>query len=334
MNMTTWFSELLKKRVKKALPFLSSPAAGLLGVTVRELIESSELQAEGMKAVADRVDLPASFSLMDLSVEAEAFGSTILVTEHEVPTVVGRIIDSAEDAKMLKVPDVGVARTGLYIEALEKAVSLIDDRPVFAGMSGPYTLAALLQGVSKAKNLCYENPDMLRAVLEKCTAFLTAYARAFKNVGAAGIVIAEPLAGMLSPALNRTFSVPYLAQIIRGVQSDSFAVIYHNCGDHILEMISDIMSIGASAYHFGNAVDMREVLKLMPSDNVVMGNIDPWALLLNGTPEAVREAVTVLLCDLKAYPNFVLSTGCDIPSETSWDNIEAFFAAAKEFAGQ
>ena len=30
-----------------------------------------------------------------------------------------------------------------------------------------------------------------------------------------------------------------------------------------------------------------------------------------------------------AYPNFVISGGCDIPPQSSWENIDAFFAAAK-----
>ena len=29
------------------------------------------------------------------------------------------------------------------------------------------------------------------------------------------------------------------------------------------------------------------------------------------------------------YPNFVISGGCDIPPQSPWDNIDAFFAAAK-----
>lgn len=31
------------------------------------------------------------------------------------------------------------------------------------------------------------------------------------------------------------------------------------------------------------------------------------------------------------YPNFVISSGCDIPPLSSWDNIDAFFAAVDEF---
>ena len=50
-----------------------------------------------------------------------------------------------------------------------------------------------------------------------------------------------------------------------------------------------------------------------------------------GTPELVREATTALLEKCSTYPNFVLSSGCDMPPKTPWENINAFFAAAEEF---
>ncbi len=41
-------------------------------------------------------------------------------------------------------------------------------------------------------------------------------------------------------------------------------MIYHNCGNNTVRMIDSILSLGASAYHFGNAVSMRDVLAHVP----------------------------------------------------------------------
>ena len=57
---------------------------------------------------------------MDLSLEAEAFGSTIRVSDDEVPTVIGSIVSTEEEADALKVPEIGVGRTQIYIDAIEK----------------------------------------------------------------------------------------------------------------------------------------------------------------------------------------------------------------------
>ena len=77
---------------------------------------------------------------MDLSLEAEAFGSEIRVADDEVPTVIGSIVNSPEDAEALKVPTIE-GRPQTYIDAIEKACKLITDRPVFAGVIGPFSLA-------------------------------------------------------------------------------------------------------------------------------------------------------------------------------------------------
>ena len=76
-NMKQWVAENIHLGTKKPLPILSFPSVQLMNISVRELINDSGLQAEGMKRIADRVDSAASVSLMDLSLEAEAFGAKI-----------------------------------------------------------------------------------------------------------------------------------------------------------------------------------------------------------------------------------------------------------------
>lgn len=74
MNMKQWVADILASDKKKSLPVLSFPSIQKMGITVAELINSSDKQAEGMKIIADSCPTAASVSLMDLSLEAEAFG--------------------------------------------------------------------------------------------------------------------------------------------------------------------------------------------------------------------------------------------------------------------
>ena len=84
--------------------------------------------------------------------------------------------------------------------------------------------------VTEALANCICDPDFVHAVMRKTTPFLIEYAKAYKAAGLDGIVMAEPLSGLLSPALEEEFSAPYCKKLIDAVQDDSFAVIYHNCG--------------------------------------------------------------------------------------------------------
>lgn len=333
-DMKAWRQALLEAPHKKPMPVLSFPAVQLMGITVKDLISSSDHQAKAMALIAQHTDASASVSLMDLSVEAEAFGATIRVSDDEVPTVTGMLVHDEDEAAALAVPQVGAARTGLYVEAIRKACDLITDRPVLAGMIGPYSLAARLRDVSEIMMDSYDDPDMVHVLLQKSTEFLISYAKAYKEAGANGVVIAEPVAGLLSPDLAAEFSAPYVKKIVDAVQDDSFLVVYHNCGGAVVAQLPSILSIGAAAYHFGNAIDMLDVLQKVPDDTICMGNIDPAGEFRGGTPDSMREATLSLLKKCSGYKNFVLSSGCDIPPLSKWENIDAFFAAAQEYAAQ
>ena len=334
MNMKEGSNDLKQAKEKKPLPILSFPSVSLLGVSVRELISDSDLQARGMAEVAKRTDAAAAVSFMDLSVEAECFGARISVSDDEVPTVKERIIEDPDEAFSLSTPPIGSGRTSIYIDAIRRAKTLITDRPVIAGMIGPYSLAARLFDVSEIMINCYDEPEAVHSALEKATDFLTEYAMAYKAIGADGIMIAEPVAGLLSASLEEEFSSPYVKRIVDAVQDDTFAVIYHNCGDNVSCMLTSILGTGCAAYHFGNAVDMEnDIITKLPSDVLVMGNIDPAGVLRMGTPESVREQTLKLMQRCSKYDNFLLSSGCDIPPMTPWENIDAFFAAAREFYG-
>ncbi len=331
MNMNFWLEEMKTAKIKKAMPVLSFPCITLMGITVRELISDSELQARGMKLVADRINSAASVSMMDLSVEAEAFGSTVHVSDDEVPTVTGSIVKSLEDAEALQIPAVGTARTGKYVEALGKACKLITDRPVLAGVIGPFSLAGRLIDVSEALVSCIDEPEMVTAVLEKVTPFLIEYIKAYKAIGANGIVMAEPLAGLLSPSLAEDFSEEYVRRIVDAVQDDEFIVVYHNCGGSTIKMPDSIARTGAAAFHFGDSICLREMLALMPKDKIVMGNVSPSACFYSGTPETIKAETKRIMSECCEYDNFVISSGCDIPAMSPWNNIDAFFEAVDEF---
>ena len=328
--MDEWLKQIRIKKNKRAMPVLTFPAIQLLNTSVEKLISDSNLQSEALKLINQRCHPLAIMGFMDLSVEAEAFGANIRFSEDEVPTVVGSIIKSEEDAINLKVPKVGAKRTRIYLDAMKKAKQEIKDCPVFAGCIGPFSLAGRLLGVSEAMICCYDEPEMVHLVLKKATEFLINYLQAYKDLGIDGVFIAEPLAGILSPNLCDEFSSRYVKEIVSALDDDSFLVAYHNCGNNTLKMVDTILSTGCRLYHFGNAISIEQMLKLMPKDVMVMGNIDPVSLK-DASKEDVIAATNALLEAIGDVDNFVISSGCDIPPLARWENIDAFMKTAQEY---
>lgn len=331
MPIAQWRQAILAAGTRRAFPLMSAVGPGLTGLRVCDVTNDGERQARCLQAVAARFPAAAAIvTVMDLSVEAEAFGCRIQAGEQEVPTVTGSIVADGTAAHALRVPAVGAGRTGAYLKAAAIASAAIPDRPVLGCQIGPFSLAGRLCDMNAICVRLIDEPDMVHTVLEKCTRFLIDYARAFKAAGAQGVVIAEPAAGLLSPAHCTAFSSAYVRRIVEAVQDEGFLVILHNCG-RTLPLVPSMLSTGAHGLHFGNAVDLARILPQVPADILVLGNLDPVAVFRDGTPEEVTDKTHHLLETLSAYPNFVPSSGCDIPPGCPEGNLAAFLQAVADY---
>ncbi len=333
MNKKEWFESLRNPETKKPMPLISFPCVQKLGITVGQLVTDSKMQADGICAMAECSPSSAAVSMMDLSVEAEAFGAAVRFSDIEVPTVTEALIADIEEAEDLVLPEVGAGRTALFADAIRQAKARITDRPVLAGVIGPFSLAGRLLDMTEIMIYCYTDEEMVEAVLEKCTQFISGYIGLLKEAGADGIVMAEPAAGLLSPQLNAQFSIPYVKRILDDHRSDDFALIYHNCGN-VVPLMGDILTLDADAYHFGNAIDLPELAKQIPDDVMFMGNIDPVGILSRATAEETYKVTMELLEALGDKPNFLLSSGCDVPAMAKLENIEAFYKASADYYGK
>jgi len=327
MNMNRWISEQISARTKKAAPLISYPAAQTLYIPVQELVADSSQMAIGMYLIAEHYpEMAFAPSYMDLSVEAEAFGAKTVYSDEGVPTIVGKLIETEEDAKALKIPAVGDGRTAKCIDTIFKAQKLITDRPIFANCAGPFSLAGRLLDVNEVLLLTLEDPDTVHIILEKASKFITEYIKAFKQAGANGVIMAEPLAGLLSPGLMQEFSTDYVKKIVDETQDENFVICYHNCANRLESRAEQVAATGARMFHFGEGANMVKLLEALPSDCIVMGNISPsGAFNSSGGVWKMRRSTQALMHACMDHENFIVSSGCDVPSDTDFANIRAFF---------
>jgi uroporphyrinogen decarboxylase len=334
MNMNKWFEDMIACEKKPAMPILSFPAAKMMGVSVDELVNSGDLQAQGVKLITETYHVAAAQAYMNLSAEAEAFGAQCIHSENEVPTIVGQLISTPEEADALELPAIGTKQTGPILDGLKKARKLVEGTPFFAECIGPFSLAGRLMDVNEIMVNCYDEPEMVETIMQKTTKYLIGWMNECKKAGCDGVIMAEPLTGVLSPSLAREFSHPYVKELVDAVQDENFSVIYHNCGNETVHMRDDIYDLGCKAYHFGDSVDMKVMLEKAPEDVLVMGNISPAVVFVAGTPEEIREATLKLMDECGDNKNFWISSGCDVPPQTEPANIKAFFDAVDEYYGR
>ena len=330
INMKQWIADTITKKETVAVPVMTHPGIEQNGHTVREAVSNGQVHAEAVVRLAKQYPTAAAATIMDLTTEAEAFGAEIAFSDIAVPAVSKRLLNDVTSIYQLQVPSLSTGRIPAYLKANLLAAKAIDNKPLFAGCIGPFSLAGRLYDMSEIMILIYENPEAAHALLTKCTDFIEKYCMAIKQTGANGVMMAEPAAGLMSNEECKTFSSDYIKRIVDCVQDDHFIVVLHNCGN-TGHCTNAMIATGAAAYHFGNKCEMTEVIKEVPPTALAMGNIDPVSIFKDGTPELMNKAVTDLLERMKDHPNFVLSSGCDTPPQTPLANIDAFFNALNTF---
>lgn len=319
---------LLHARKRLALPIMTHPGIDRIGKRVIDCVTDARVQVDAVVELARAYATAAATSVMDLTVEAEAFGAAVTFSDHEIPTVTGRLVEDRAGVERLQVPAARAGRLGVYQDAARGAAAAIADRPVLAGCIGPFSLAARLFGMTEIMTACLLEPDTVDLLLGKCTALLVEHACALKSAGTDGLIMAEPAAGLLSEDLCDAFSSAHVRRVVEAVQDEGYLFILHNCGNrgHVTR---SMVSTGARGLHFGNQADMLEALREVPADRLVLGNLNPAGLLKMGTPEAVSAAAGALLDATAGYRNFVLSSGCDTPPGVPEANLAALFAAVE-----
>ena len=309
---------------------MTHPGIEMCGYTVRQAVTDGTVHAEAVMKLNDRFPADATTAIMDLTVEAEAFGAQVVFEENSIPTVIGRLVSDYESVSALEVPTLDSGRVREYLKADALIAKNITDKPVYAGCVGPFSLAGRLFDLSEMMMAMYIETETVSLLLEKCTAFLVEYVKAIKATGVDGVFVAEPAAGLTSGEDCSAFSSIYVKRMVEAVQDESFTLILHNCGN-TGHCTSAMVETGARGLHFGNKADMVAALESCPQDRLVMGNIDPVGMMKMSSPSELKNAVRELLVRTSEYPNFILSTGCDVPPGVPVDNIRAFYEAVNEY---
>jgi uroporphyrinogen decarboxylase len=206
------------------------------------------------------------------------------------------------------------------------------DAIILAGSIGPFSLASQLIGLTQLMTLCLSGVGVVEAVLEKTTAFLTEYLTAFAAAGADAVIMAEPVAGLVSPADLGRFSSKRVAAIRAAVESGPFRIFLHNCSARLVHL-PQVLEAGASLCHFGACMDLPAALNQVPAEVVLAGNLDPVAVFCQGNTDTVAERTSALLAATAGHRHFVPSSGCDLPPGTPFANLEAFYRTVAAVGG-
>lgn len=334
-SLAQMVKEAYAQNKRLAAPLAGFPGCDVLGVSLKVAQQNHGVHYSCIEALVYQLKPDAIFMMMDLSVEANALGLPVRFPIHESSTVEHHPVQTIEDLDKFRYINIlQDARIQSYIKTIEMMkTGLPDSVMVGAYIVGPVTLAGLLAGAEQTAIDSIMNPDKLDALCRFSTSVIQEYARALINAGADMLCILEPTAVILGPDQFERFSAAFVRHIIESYKYARVDTIYHICGNtmHLVEAMaqSGVAAISLDSPQTG--VDLVKAARIAGRGVVIMGNINPTAVMKDGSPDNVRQACRQLLEQMREYPNFVLSTGCDLPPGVPLENMRAFMETAREF---
>lgn len=116
--MAAWIDQIMKNPRRVAMPIMTHPGIEYIGKHVVDAVTNGEVHFEAIKAVVEKYDMAACTVIMDLTVEAEAFGCQIEFPEDDMPHVVNRLVCDEASVQALQVPDLTQGRVPEYLRPI------------------------------------------------------------------------------------------------------------------------------------------------------------------------------------------------------------------------
>lgn len=317
-----------KRPQRLVVPLMGYPGVQLTHSSLKQNGFNAELHYRSIYKLVEMFAPDVIFYMMDLAIEAGAIGLQIRYPLEESASVELHPVQHISDLDVYKVLDpIFDARIRSYIDTMSLMSRNLKNVTRGAYVIGPFSLAGLMLGASEIALATVDNPDLVLATLNYAEDVISRYAKELVNAGADLVAILEPTATFLSPKSFSRFSGNYVNRIARRL--DAMTVL-HICGD-TTRLVPVMGQLDIQGLSLDSMVDLSIAARKIPSDMVLIGNLDPVRIMVNESPEGVRRAVRNLLDAMSPYENFVLSTGCDLPQETPLENIRAFMEEGRTY---
>jgi uroporphyrinogen decarboxylase len=328
-ELTHQFYEMEKRLVA---PLMGFPGVEITNSNIKLAQQNYGEHFKAIKVLVEKFYPDIVFPLMDLSIEANAVGRYTVFPREDSATVDTREGFDFSELDQMKEIDISFdTRIFGYIETM-RFMKLWLPQNIIRGayITGPFTLAALIMGAKEAVLSILKTPKEMHDICQFTAEVIKEYARLLIDAGAQAICILEPTVVMLSPRYFQEFSAIYIKQLAENCKYNGVDTIYHICGQtkHLIEKVAES---GVSGLSLGSEVVLHDVAEIVPKNMAIIGNISPTDVMTYSQPKDVERKVRELMDSMKPYPNFIVSTGCDLPQKTPLENIEAFMKTARTY---
>ena len=338
------------ERIQAALehrPADRVPVYPILSGITRKLVDAdyptwstdAEVCARAFLKSAEEFDIDCLVTLIDLSVECDAWGQKIIYPENEAarPDYAQRIIEDIEDyAKIKKVDYRASSRMMMHIDVCKKLVAEKKGQmPVIAFVFGPLGVLSMMRGQQDMYMDLYDDPDAVLEAVNAITETLEEYVAALCETGVDGVMFDTLFASgsIMSKDMWCEMEGGFAAELADVVREHGCLPMIHNCGQRVYFDVQ-IESMKPAAISFlyppDDCKDFAECKEKYGDKTFLIGCVTPASAVI-GTDEEWDQQCRDQIDAMAKGGGFMLATGCEYPANASFDRAQRMIDIAKTY---
>jgi len=305
-------------------------AADHIGQPLERYYQDYRVLVEANLAMLEDFESDIVQAISDPYREAVDFGLDVIFPENSLPINTKPLLEKPEDLSLLKIPNpYSSPRMRDRLEAVRSLREKVGGEvPIMGWVEGALAEAVDLRGMTNLMMDLIKRPEWVKVLLEMCGELSVQFSLAQLEAGADIIGLGDAAASQISPAMYRRFALPYEQKVFSEVHNAGGIGRLHICGD-TNKILPDMVASGAKIIDLDWMVDMSAAVNQFGDQVSFCGNVDPVAVLLQGTPEEVYRAT---LANLNAGGmRSICAAGCEVPINTPHENLAAQNRALQDY---
>lgn len=221
------------------------------------------------------------------------------------------------------------------MQVLLDAIRAIKDRfgdtvCVTGRTAAPFSSITLAFGMTETMMLLYDRPEFVREANKFFEDYQIQFGLDQIKAGADAIWFGDCNASghLISPDIYREFAMEPARRVCQAYKDAGGIVIYH-ASEEKPDMVDLQADVGFSILSIGPGLNLDTARKTAGNRVCLSGNVDPIAVLTNGTPDAVRAEVERLVQNVSRHGGHVMNSGEMVPRETPETNVHTFVETAR-----
>jgi len=300
------------------------------GARYRDYCTDYRVMVEGQIRTAETFGFDYVNTMSDPAREAADCGAAVEYFDNQPVAIVEERALLADKTRLasLKVPDpLGGGRMTNSLKGLALYQERVGKDKIIEGwVEGPIAEAADLRGINALMLDFYDDPAFVRDLFAFVVGMELRFAREQIKAGADIIGVGDAAASLVGPQIYYEFVWPWEKRLVDGIHALGGKVRLHICGN-TRRILEGMGKLGCDIVDLDSLAPISEARQKMGPDTVLLGNLNPVAVLRNGNPAGVTAAVAE--CHQQSGPRFIVGAGCEIPRDTPIENLRALCAYAR-----